>query len=205
MAGDTARTSPAASARRDAILDAAARVFLRYGFKKTSMDDLARAAGLSRQGLYLHFETKEAIFGATTLRIVAQSRARHRAALDRDDLDVEGRLLGAFESIHGDAVEGGHGEHLDELLEAAASLVGPRVHELETELVAAVAAILTRAGVVARYRGAGVSARDLAEHLYSTSCGLKSSARTRAVYRARMRLALKIVVKAPLPSKLTIG
>ena len=46
-------------ARRAAILETAMRVFLRYGFKKTSMDDLARAAGLSRQGLYLHYRTKE--------------------------------------------------------------------------------------------------------------------------------------------------
>ena len=31
----------------------------RYGFKKTSMDDVAQAAGVSRQGLYLYFDTKE--------------------------------------------------------------------------------------------------------------------------------------------------
>ncbi len=185
-----------AGERRDAILDAAAGVFLRYGFKKTSMDDLARAAGLSRQGLYLHFETKEAIFGDTVLRIVAQSRARHHAALERDDLDVGERLLGAFESIHGDAVEGGHGDHLDELLETASALVGPRVQELESEFVAAVGTILTRSGVVARWRGVGVTAKDLAEHLYAASCGLKTSARTRAAYRARMRTAIKIVVAA---------
>jgi len=37
---------PPATGRRDAVLAAAQGVFLRYGFKKTSMDDLARAAGL---------------------------------------------------------------------------------------------------------------------------------------------------------------
>jgi AcrR family transcriptional regulator len=62
-------------------------------------EDLARAAGLSRQGLYLHFETKESLFKATVLRIVSQSRAKHRAALQRDDLDVEERLLAAFEAL----------------------------------------------------------------------------------------------------------
>ena len=36
--------APDGNARRAAIVDAAAQVFLRYGFKKTSMDDLARAA-----------------------------------------------------------------------------------------------------------------------------------------------------------------
>jgi len=36
--------------KREAILVAATAIFLRYGFKKTSMDDVARAAGVSRQG-----------------------------------------------------------------------------------------------------------------------------------------------------------
>ena len=47
--------------RRDTLFHAAAGVFPRYGFRKTSMDDLARAAGLSRQARYLHFATKEAL------------------------------------------------------------------------------------------------------------------------------------------------
>src|SRR5262245_29785734 len=48
--------------RQEAIFAAAIAIFLRFGFKKTSMDDLARAAGLSRQGLYLHFASKDALF-----------------------------------------------------------------------------------------------------------------------------------------------
>ena len=50
------------AARHESLLQAAFGVFLRYGYKKTSMDDLARAAGLSRQGLYLHFANKDALF-----------------------------------------------------------------------------------------------------------------------------------------------
>jgi len=41
---------------------AATATFLRYGFKKTSMDDVAQAAGVSRQGLYLYFDTKDFLF-----------------------------------------------------------------------------------------------------------------------------------------------
>ena len=47
--------------RRSRLLEAALGVFLRYGYKKTSMDEVARAADLSRQGLYLHFATKGAV------------------------------------------------------------------------------------------------------------------------------------------------
>ena len=55
-------SSESSAARKEGIVKATSGKFLRYGFKKTSMDDLARAAGLSRQGLYLHFATKEALF-----------------------------------------------------------------------------------------------------------------------------------------------
>ena len=48
--------------RREALLEAAVGVFARYGFRKTSMDEVARAAGVSRQGLYLQFADKEELF-----------------------------------------------------------------------------------------------------------------------------------------------
>jgi AcrR family transcriptional regulator len=57
----TNRRAPG-SPQREAILVAATAAFLRYGFKKTSMDDVARAAAVSRQGLYLYFETKDLLF-----------------------------------------------------------------------------------------------------------------------------------------------
>src|SRR5258708_9131814 len=122
--------------RREAILDAAIGVFLRYGFKKTSMDDLARAAGLSRQGLYLHFATKEALFKDSVLLLIATIRAAARAALDRDELDLEKRILGAFDAVHGGVIGRIHTEHMDELLETSIQLIGPVIEEMERGLVA---------------------------------------------------------------------
>ena len=48
--------------RLSVVLEAAVGVFARYGYRKTSMDDVARAAGVSRQGLYLSFANKEELF-----------------------------------------------------------------------------------------------------------------------------------------------
>lgn len=48
--------------RQLAILTAAFEVFARYGFRRTSMEDIARAAGMSRAALYLHYRSKEDIF-----------------------------------------------------------------------------------------------------------------------------------------------
>jgi AcrR family transcriptional regulator len=51
------------------ILDAAERVFSRYGFRQANMELLAQEAGLSRQGLYLFFKSKNAVFAAVVERI----------------------------------------------------------------------------------------------------------------------------------------
>ncbi|WIG92963.1 TetR/AcrR family transcriptional regulator [Myxococcus sp. SDU36] len=50
--------------RRAAILDAALECFLRFGYAKTSLDDIAKRANLSRPLLYLKFKNKEDIFAA---------------------------------------------------------------------------------------------------------------------------------------------
>lgn len=185
---------PPATARRDAVLEAAQGVFLRYGFKKTSMDDLARAAGLSRQGLYLQFPTKDALFKAVLEHLMAQFETAARAALARDDLTVEDRLVAAFEAFHGRMVELESG-HIDELFETATALIGPRLDDMEGKFAAAIAGVLSREGIAAAWKPAGITAKELAEHLCATSTGIKHTIKTLAVYRARMRTAVKIAVR----------
>ncbi len=46
---------------RDSILDAAERLFRRYGYKKTTIDDLAREAGIGKGTVYLYFDSKESV------------------------------------------------------------------------------------------------------------------------------------------------
>ena len=62
-----------------AILAAAWAGFSAYGFRKTSMDDIARGAGMSRPALYLHFKNKEAIFRSLVESYYAEA-AREVAA-----------------------------------------------------------------------------------------------------------------------------
>lgn len=48
----------------DRILSAAENVFARFGFRRASMGQIAEEAGLTRQALYHHYESKEALFRA---------------------------------------------------------------------------------------------------------------------------------------------
>jgi len=188
------RDGDAASGRRDALVLAATTVFLRYGFKKTSMEDLARAAGVSRPGLYLHFDSKEALFKAAVVRLVDDLRAAWRVALDKPGAELDDRIVSAFEAVHVFAIgEPSLALHMNELLETANTLVGPSVADLERELVADVVRLLRSAGVAAAWKEEGLSAKDLGEHLFAASSGVKHQVATVEAYREQMRVAVRIV------------
>lgn len=50
------------------ILDAAAKVFARYGFRKTTMGDIVREAGVARATVYKYFGSKDEVFTAALHR-----------------------------------------------------------------------------------------------------------------------------------------
>lgn len=186
------------TARRARILEAATSVFLRYGLRKTSMDDLARAAGLSRQALYLHFATKEELFREAVLKLLGSLRETWRAALNDDGRPADERILAAFDAAHAHLVGSESATHMSELLAAATEHVGSAVAELDADLIADVAKLLKAEGLAASWKDDGVSARALAELLSAASYGYKHRAATRAEYRERMRIAVRIVCRGAL-------
>lgn len=56
-----------ANPKRRQILNGARQMFLSKGFEATSMQDVARAAGVSKGTLYVYFDSKEAMFEALVL------------------------------------------------------------------------------------------------------------------------------------------
>lgn len=58
--------------RREQILDAAVRAFVRAGFAATSLDDVAAEAGITRVLLYRHFDTKADLYRAALDRACAR-------------------------------------------------------------------------------------------------------------------------------------
>lgn len=69
----TSKTTRSHCPRRcDRLLNCAAQLFARWGFDKTSVDDIAREAGISKGGVYLEFPNKEALFKAVVCREFAR-------------------------------------------------------------------------------------------------------------------------------------
>jgi AcrR family transcriptional regulator len=54
--------------REERILDAAAALLVRWGYRKTTVDDVAREAGVGKGTIYLHWKDKNALFAATLRR-----------------------------------------------------------------------------------------------------------------------------------------
>ncbi|HMN22671.1 MAG TPA: TetR family transcriptional regulator [Ottowia sp.] len=63
------RTKEEAQATREALLDAAERVFQQRGVSRTALSDIAQAAGVTRGALYWHFKDKAAVFNAMMDRV----------------------------------------------------------------------------------------------------------------------------------------
>lgn len=51
-------------------------MFIRYGFKKTTVEDISRDAGIGKGTVYLHFKDKEEILAAVVLEICQDSLLR---------------------------------------------------------------------------------------------------------------------------------
>lgn len=79
--------------REQRILDAAAQLIIHYGYDKTSVSDIAEAAGISKGAVYLHFTSKEALFEALLYREVM---AYSESWLDYIEADPQGGTIGGI-------------------------------------------------------------------------------------------------------------
>jgi AcrR family transcriptional regulator len=93
--------------------------FAQYGFRKTSMEDIARASDLSRQSIYKKFGSKEACYDQTLLAYMASVYADVFDALENETMPPPAALEWVFTRIGEDAVAFANTPHGQELMEAA--------------------------------------------------------------------------------------
>lgn len=87
-----------ADARRASVLDAARWCFLNFGFAKTSFEDIAKRAGISRTLLYRSFKNKEDVFTAVFAHWLIGRHPAARAAAAGPGSAYE-RLLGVCRAM----------------------------------------------------------------------------------------------------------
>ncbi|MER6917060.1 helix-turn-helix domain-containing protein [Streptomyces sp. NPDC000594] len=110
------------AARRDRFFQAAVDCFVRYGYRRTSMEVLAQAADMSRPAVYQYFRNKEEVFRAAVawgLEGLAEE-AEREAGGPGGAAERLSAVLGVVLRIHGDDVAGRreharfHAELMDE-------------------------------------------------------------------------------------------
>jgi len=172
--------------KQQAILEAAWAAFSTYGFRKTSMDDIAKGAGMSRPALYLHFKNKDAIFRALVAAYYGNAAAGVRAALAEPGPLPE-RLMAAFEGQAGEAVEmmmaSPHGM---ELFEVTKNVAGEEIGAGEAALSGIYADWLQQQAVAgnAVLRG---DAAEVAQTICASLKGIKQTAADYTAYQAGLR------------------
>ena len=72
------------AARRDRIVEQAAEVFARYGYDKTTLDDIGKQCGLNKASLYYYFKNKEELF----LQVVLTGAQRFAAQLQAEVAEI---------------------------------------------------------------------------------------------------------------------
>ncbi len=71
------------------LMDATERLFIQKGFENTSIDEVAKEAGLTKRTLYQYFRSKEDLFYAVALKGARQLTFAYEEAMSRGDNALE--------------------------------------------------------------------------------------------------------------------
>lgn len=184
--------------RRGRVLAAALEVFGRYGFRKTSMDEVARSADISRQGLYLYFASKEALFRAAVRQELDTALGDASRCLNEEGAPLDQRVVAALDAWLGRYVGSMLASDISGLLQNPAvqieDVVDAAVATFDARLAAAVAAATAETD----RRRLGVTPEEIAAALHTVGQGAKylasSRGESRAEFVARLTAPVRLVL-----------
>ncbi len=135
-----------------AIIDSADQLFERYGYRKTTVEEVAHAAGIGKGTIYLHFRSKEEI-GLAWVDRLHLNLYDQLVAIARCDASPEARLVAFLEQrviLRYDLFDR-HKRSMDEAMESLRpQLIGKRdaFHEGEAQLLKSVIEDGVQAGLM---------------------------------------------------------
>jgi AcrR family transcriptional regulator len=159
---------------RNGILRAAQVVFARHGFRQTAMAMVAEEARLSRQALYHHFDSKEALFAALVDLLHGEALAAAKDAAAKGGRDAADAVTQIVMAYHRSLVASVAGSPFaTELVEESSRHCGPAISayakRYDKVLETAIAG-LARAG---RLTLRGTTAHELAQMIAVAAKGVK--------------------------------
>ena len=185
-------------AKREAVYEAAATVFAQYGFRRTTMNDIAQAAGISRPALYLMFANKENLFqGLAAFRLdqaIEQALDVLAGGGDTNERVIEALLV--FERIFYEPIA--DSPHGAELMDISQSLASELMMKDIVRLHAALAKTLSdaeQAGEV-NFRNSPLKPKAFVELLFTGVNGVKKKANNTEEFRKMVKQLAEVFLQS---------
>ncbi len=189
---------PMQGGKANRILEAAKSCFLNYGFKKTSMSDIASQANMSRPALYLHFDNKETIFCALVEQLHEQTLSQAATVLKKEE-SLSDRVRQAFE-CHSVALFSlvANSTHGDELIDINGKVAAEITRASVAKFVQLLAQVLKESEVnqEIQLKNLDLTSLQAAELLVNSSHGLKEAATSVEDYRIKLQQLIKMFEQA---------
>ena len=166
-------------------------VFIRYGFRKTSMDDIATAVGLSRQAIYKRYGNKEALFKTVVDASVIQFFANAREALTQPDKSIHERIFDSCNCSTGKYIDKMRSSpHSSEVIAMADSESSDLMDEYDAAYQETMAELLLNEKVFTDKE----AANDAVSVLHYASKGLFHEAKNQKEYTDGMDRVIRTVI-----------
>ena len=180
--------------KREAIVDAAARLFARYGFRRTSMDLLAAEAQVAKPTLYAYFDDKDAVFRAVVDHVMTQVVSGARAAAARKG-SIADRLAGALAAKFTFLHELVHtSPHAAELLDSQGALGADLVERHDRDVRRVLAGLVEEGVAAGELDLADLSSASLVEILLRAGHGAGWGAPTTAAHKRHLTELVRLIV-----------
>jgi AcrR family transcriptional regulator len=172
--------------KRMRILHAAQSLFIRYGVKRTSIDEVARAADLAKGTLYLYYDSKEMLFAEVAKNICADILAEANLAAAMP-APLGERLVGILDAEIGvlhRLVE--HSPHVRELTETKEAMASATFATLDRDIAELITTVISEEGIARQ----GAAEMFLAAAVGTTQRGDSLA----ELYRSRLRAIVDVLL-----------
>jgi AcrR family transcriptional regulator len=172
--------------KRTRILHAAQSLFIRYGVKRTSIDEVARAADIAKGTLYLYYESKEMLFAEVAKNICADilAEAKKAAAMPAP---LGERLVGILDAEIGvmhRLIE--QSPHVRELTETKEAIASATFATLVRDINRLITTLISEENI---------ARQDAVEMFIAAAVGTTQSGDTSAeLYRSRLRAIVDVLL-----------
>lgn len=177
-------------------------VFLHYGYRKTSLDEVANAVELSRQTLYQRYGSKKNLFTSILRNYMDLNLIRIEKEMKNKSYSIREKLLLIIEIWSKHYLTSiKKSPHAKEILAESNELIGGYYGKKTKELLKIIAAELNNHDISALYTDINISAEQLARVFFSSVEGLLEKCDDYKALLKEANVTISVICNSPLSSE----